>query len=76
MLMTNRERNELIASMVAAAKVFRRDGWECRRLYGLGKYDISAVASRGRGWGLMFSARMVKGLWTGARAANLERRAA
>ena len=74
--MTSRERNELIGSMVDAAKVFHRDGMACRRKYSLGRYDIAAVGARNRAKGMMFAARMIKGLWTGARAANLERRAA
>lgn len=72
--MLNRERRELVSSMVQTAQEFRRDGWNCRRAHGLGKYDVAAVAARNRARGLMIAARLIKG--AGARAVNALRRAA
>lgn len=74
--MLNRERRELVSSMVQTAQEFRRDGWACRRAYGLDKHHTAAVAARGRARGLMIAARLIKGLGTGARVVNVLRRAA
>lgn len=74
--MLNRERRELVSSMVQTAQEYRRYGWEGRRRYGLGKYDVLPVGARGRAWGLMMAARLIMGLDTGARARNSVRRAA